>query len=220
MKVFKVLYLRKYNLSLPRTTIPRSSERGSLNVREAKSPNAPTRFVKAPARRAVRSWVRGLLFRIIGEMRKIKRIPVTREGYEKLVKDLASLKASRPEAVNTLSEARKMGDLSENGLYSAAKMRLRGIDSQILRLNIQIKLADIIEENKSGFVSINSKVLISDGKKERVLHIVGQFEADPLNNKISSSSPIGRGLIGKKTGDRVGVNIPSGRITFEILKVF
>ncbi len=176
MKVFKVLYLRKYNLSL--------------------------------------------LFRIIGEMRKIKRIPVTREGYEKLVKDLVSLKSSRPEAVNTLSEARKMGDLSENGLYSAAKMRLRGIDSQILRLNIQIKLADIIEENKSGFVSINSKVLISDGKKERVLHIVGQFEADPLNNKISSSSPIGRGLIGKKTGDRVGVNIPSGRITFEILKVF
>jgi len=152
-------------------------------------------------------------------MRKIKRIPVTREGYEKLKSDLNELKLLRPAAVNTLSDARKMGDLSENGLYTAAKMRLKSIDAQIFRLNIQIKLADIIEKKTDGVVGINTKVKISDGKKERDLHIVGQYEADPLNNKISNSSPIGRALIGRKVGDIVNVYTPSGKVNYKVLKI-
>ncbi len=152
-------------------------------------------------------------------MRKIKRIPVTQEGYERLVSDLKALKESRPKAVETLSDARKMGDLSENGLYTAAKMRLRGIDSQIFRLNIQIKLADIIKENKNDVVGLGSRVEVSDGQNIRTFYIVGDYEADPKNNKISSRSPIGRSLIGKKMGDSVEVSVPSGKVFYKITKL-
>lgn len=152
-------------------------------------------------------------------MRKIKRIPVTREGYEKLIDDLRVLKESRPDAVNTLSDARKMGDLSENGLYTAAKMRLRSIDSQIFRINIQIKLADIIEDKRSDVVALGSRVSVYDGNVERTFKIVGDYEADPKRNMISRISPIGKSLIGKKEGESLQINIPSGRITYKILKI-
>lgn len=154
------------------------------------------------------------------KIKQIRRIPVTREGFEKLKRDYEDLKKMRPQAVDTLSDARKMGDLSENGLYTAAKMRLKSIDSQMFRISIQIKLAEIIEENKSGIIGINSKVKIDDGASERTLHIVGRFEADPINNKISSNSPIGRGLLRKKSGDTVEIVTPSGKRIYKILEVF
>ena len=154
------------------------------------------------------------------QIKQIRRIPVTREGFEKLKRDYDDLKKIRPQAVDTLSDARKMGDLSENGLYTAAKMRLKSIDSQMFRISIQIKLADIIEENKSGVIGINSKVKIDDGVSQRTLHIVGRFEADPVNDKISSNSPIGRGLLRKKSGDTVEIVTPSGKRIYKILEVF
>lgn len=150
---------------------------------------------------------------------KIKRIPVTREGFEKLKKTLSELQKSRPEAVNNLSTARAMGDLSENGLYTAAKARLRSIDSQMFRLEIQIKLADIIESNNSGVVSIDSKVVVSDGVNEKTFHIVGDYEANPLESKISQHSPLGRALIGKKVGDTANFYAPKGLISYKILSI-
>jgi transcription elongation factor GreA len=153
-------------------------------------------------------------------MRKIERIPVTKEGFEKLQKDLTELKRIRPEAVNTLSDARKMGDLSENGLYTAAKMRLKSIDAQIFRLNIQIKLADIINKKDNFIIGLGSKVTVFDGKIERELYLVGDYEADPKSGKISKKSPIGRSLIGKRVGDSVSVFTPSGRKVYKILKTF
>ncbi len=152
-------------------------------------------------------------------MRKIKKIPVTKEGFEKLQKELLNLKTLRPQAVETLSEARKLGDLSENGLYTAAKMRLRSIDSQIFRINAQIKLADIIEENKSGVVGLGSKVKVSDGKSKRLFYIVGDYEADPLNGKITSNSPIGKSLMRKKVRDEILVKTPSGMVKYKILEI-
>lgn len=152
-------------------------------------------------------------------MRKIKKIPVTKEGFEKLQKELLNLKTLRPQAVETLSEARKLGDLSENGLYTAAKMRLRSIDSQIFRINAQIKLADIIEENKSGVVGLGSKVKVSDGKSKRLFYIVGDYEADPLNGKITSNSPIGKSLMRKKVRDEILVKTPSGIVKYKILEI-
>jgi len=152
-------------------------------------------------------------------VRKIKKIPVTKEGFEKLQKELLNLKTLRPQAVETLSEARKLGDLSENGLYTAAKMRLRSIDSQIFRINAQIKLADIIEENKSGVVGLGSKVKVSDGKSKRLFYIVGDYEADPLNGKITSNSPIGKSLMRKKVRDEILVKTPSGMVKYKILEI-
>lgn len=152
------------------------------------------------------------------KVRKIKRIPVTREGFEKLQKELGNLKKIRPEALNTLSDARKMGDLSENGLYTAAKMRLKSIDAQIFRLNIQIKLADIIEKKDNLVISLGSKVTIFDGKIEKDLYLVGDYEADPKSGRISKKSPIGKSLMGKRAGDSISVFTPSGEKIYKIIK--
>lgn len=152
-------------------------------------------------------------------MRQVKRIPVTKDGFKKLQNDLIELKKSRPEAVRVLAEARLMGDLSENGLYTAAKARLRAIDSQMFRIETQIKLADIIEADGSSIATIDSKIKVSDGTSEKVFHIVGDYEANPRENKISQHSPLGRALIGKKVGDTANFYAPKGLISYEILSI-
>ncbi len=152
-------------------------------------------------------------------MRKIKRIPITKEGLERLEKELEELKRIRPEAVVTLSDARKMGDLSENGLYTAAKMRLKSIDAQIFRLGIQIKLADVIERKGGNIINLVSRVTISDGKKEKELYLVGDYEASPKEGKISKNSPIGRSLIGRSVGDEVSVFTPSGKVNYKVIRI-
>lgn len=153
------------------------------------------------------------------EMRKIKRIPVTKEGYENLKKELENLQKERPNAVKTLADARGMGDLSENGLYTAAKARLRSIDSQIFRLDIQIKLADIIEDSGKGIVTLGSKVKVSNEFGEQTFHIVGDYEANPAEKKISQYSPLGKCLIGKKAGETAHFQAPKGTVSYKILAI-
>lgn len=152
-------------------------------------------------------------------MKQIRRISITKEGFEKLKEKLEELEKSRPEAVNTLSEARKMGDLSENGLYTAAKARLRSIDSQIFRIKTHIKLAEVIEERKTDEVVLGSKVKVSSNSDVKTFHIVGEYEADPSKNKISSNSPLGKSLLNKKPGEDVEVKTPSGKTVWKILKI-
>lgn len=149
---------------------------------------------------------------------RVKRIPVTKEGFEKLQEELSQLQKERPAAVKTLADARSMGDLSENGLYTAAKARLRSIDSQLFRLEIQIKLADIIEGRKD-LVTIGSSVRVKNGDTETVYQLVGDYEANPLENKISQHSPLGKVLIGKKMGETVNLVAPKGSITYKIISI-
>lgn len=151
-------------------------------------------------------------------MKKIKRIPVTKEGFEKLKIELEELKKERPNAVKTLAEARSMGDLSENGLYTAAKARLRSIDNQIFRLEIQIKLSDI-NDHSGDTIGIGSKIILGDGDLEISFQMVGDYEANPKERKISQHSPLGKVLIGKKKGDSVNFEAPKGLIVYKILKV-
>ncbi|PIT88856.1 MAG: transcription elongation factor GreA [Candidatus Levybacteria bacterium CG10_big_fil_rev_8_21_14_0_10_36_7] len=146
------------------------------------------------------------------------RIHFTKEGFEKIQKEYDEILASRKAAVATLSEARAMGDLSENGLYTAAKGRLRGIDSSLRRLKNQIKRAEITTPPKD-IVGIGSKVVVSDGKTEREFTIVGATEANPGENHISEYSPIGKTLLGKKAGDKAQIQTPSGIKIFEVKKI-
>lgn len=148
-------------------------------------------------------------------MKQIKRIPVTKEGFEKLQNELKRLQNERPQAVKTLAEARAMGDLSENGLYTAAKARLRSIDNEMFRLEIQIKLADIRESEKDT-VGIGSTVTISQGGTQNTYQIVGDYEANPQERKISQHSPLGKVLMGRKTGEKVNMHAPKGEISFII----
>lgn len=122
----------------------------------------------------------------------------------------------RKETLVSLSRAREMGDLSENGLYKASKMELGSINRQLGRISHLLRNAQVIERQSSDTVHIGSKVIISDGEKERTLLIVGDFESDPLQNKISQKSPIGEALLGKRIGETVTITIPSGKITYTI----
>ena len=155
----------------------------------------------------------------IKQVSRIKRIPVTREGFANLNKKLGELQKDRPQAVKNLAEARGMGDLSENGLYTAAKSRLRSIDSELFRLDIQIKLADIMEPANDNIVTIGSKVTVTSESGEKTFHIVGDYEANPVEQKISQHSPLGRALLDKKIGEIAKFDAPKGVISFKIISI-
>lgn len=152
-------------------------------------------------------------------IRKIKTIPFTKEGFDKIKIDYETLLQTRPDAVKTLSDARNLGDLSENGLYKSARSRLSGIDANLRRLKNIIKLAEVVSSSQNGVVGIGSTVEIFDGKENKSFHIVGTYESNPKTNSISAKSPIGYALVGKTAGDRVIVRTPKGNISYTILKV-
>lgn len=147
------------------------------------------------------------------------KITFTKEGFEKLQKEQQDLLAKRPQAVAELKRAREMGDLSENGAYKGAKFLLNQIDSRLRYLHHTLLHAVVVENAPDGVVGLNAKVVVSDGQEEREFQIVGDHEANPLEGKISSHSPIGSKLIGKKVGEKVYVETPKGTTTFTIKKL-
>lgn len=156
---------------------------------------------------------------MVSKIRALKRIPFTKEGFTKLEHKLERLKLDRPAAVKELARAREMGDLSENGLYTAAKARLISIDNQIFRTEMTLKLADVVGNTNSGIISIGSKITVSCDGEEITYTIVGDTETDPKEKKISRYSPIGNTLIGKSVGQNVTVSLPAGLKTYKILKI-
>ncbi len=150
---------------------------------------------------------------------KLKRIPFTKQGHAQLVQTLEELKLARPAAVKELARARELGDLSENGLYTAAKSRLISIDNQIFKSEMTLKLADIIEESENSGIHIGSKVKVKIDGTEFTYQLVGDTEANPKEYKITQFSPIGSALIGKLKGNKVTVSLPAGDKVFEIIEV-
>jgi|SRR3989344_346760 len=147
------------------------------------------------------------------------RIPFTKEGYENVKKEYKQVLEKRPEAVKTLSRARELGDLSENGLYKAARANLSMLDSRLRHLEMLVKNGVVAEKTKEGIVGLGSKVVIMSGEKTTDFIIVGRFEADPSKGKISNVSPIGRELIGKREGESINVKTPKGEIAYKIIKI-
>lgn len=151
----------------------------------------------------------------------MKKVQLTKSGFENLKKELEELeKNKRPKIVQRLQKARAMGDLSENSEYTAAKEELELIEGRIFEIRQIIENAQVIEtNNQNSNVQIGSSVIVEvDGKKEK-FEIVGEFEADPLNKKLSHSSPIGQALIGKKPGEWVEVEVPAGKIRYKIVEI-
>jgi len=145
-------------------------------------------------------------------------IQFTQEGYDKLQVDFDRLTEERKGAVETLAAARALGDLSENGLYTAAKGRLRSIDSQLFRLEMMLKLG-FVKKVKGDIVEIGTTVVVNDGRKEKTLTVVGGYESDPLNGKISQNSPLGKALLGKKVEEKVTIEVPAGKTTYTIRSI-
>lgn len=152
------------------------------------------------------------------------RVPMTSRGYQRLVEELKRLKSvERPRNVREIEEARGHGDLSENAEFHAAKERQSLLDLQIRDIEDKVARAQVIEVSKlSGDkVVFGATVSLADSDTgdKMVYQIVGDHEAEPKNGKISISSPVARGLIGKSEGDEVQVRTPTGVRSLEILSV-
>ncbi|MCA9371409.1 transcription elongation factor GreA [Candidatus Woesebacteria bacterium] len=145
---------------------------------------------------------------------------LTQAGYDKLVAELTELKEhKRPEAVEQLETARRKGDLSENSEYTAAKEALAFVHGRIQELEFILGNAEVFNSSTDGGIQIGSEILVQKDGKEETLFIVGEFESDPMNKKLSATSPIGKALLGKKVGESVEVQVPAGTLTYTVLKV-
>ena len=156
-------------------------------------------------------------------MAELQHTLVTKEGLEKLQKELDELRTkTRGEVAQRLKEAIAMGDLSENSEYDDAKNEQAFIEGHIVELENKINTAKIIDESVKGdVVSVGSKVIVLDTMYNDELEyvIVGSSEADPFNNRISNESPVGKAILGKRKGDEVEVSTPDGPVTFKVLAI-
>lgn len=149
-------------------------------------------------------------------------IKVTKQGLTELKAELEDLRGvKRPKIVERLANARGQGDLSENSDYQSAKEELEFLDGRIDELEEVIKNADVVSTNgKNGhMVNLGTKVTVKVNGRETIFDIVGEWEADPINKKISHDSPLGIALLGKKVGDKAEVAAPAGKVTYEILAI-
>ncbi len=148
----------------------------------------------------------------------------TKEGLEKLQEELEKLKSvDRPAISQQIAEAREKGDLSENAEYDAAKNAQGMLELRISKLEETLSQARIIDESQLDMnkVSILSKVKLKNLKNNAVMSytLVPENEANIKAGKISVSSPIARGLLGKEAGDTAEISVPAGLLTFQVLEI-
>jgi len=145
---------------------------------------------------------------------------LTKEGLVELKREYEDLvKTKRPVAVVRLSEARENGDLSENSEYSDAKEDLSFIDGRIAELEELLHGAKVVTSHGKSHIDVGSKVTLHVNGQKDIFHLVGEWEADPMNKKISHSSPLGKALMGKKAGEAVEVEAPAGKVLYKILSI-
>ncbi len=153
-----------------------------------------------------------------------KAIKMTEDGLKKLEEELETLKTKgRADIAEKIKIARGYGDLSENSEYDEAKNEQAKIEARIIEIEAMLKNAEIIVDIKGApkIVKVGAKVKVLDIElnEEFEYYIVGSTEADPLSNKISDESPMGKALMGKKTGSEAVVEAPAGEIKLKILKI-
>jgi len=152
-----------------------------------------------------------------------KKIYLTKEGLSELKKEYDDLtNTKRPAILSRVSQARNMGDLAENAEYAAAREELSFIDGRIDELEGLLKEAVIIRSNTRAsrhLVKLGSTVTLHTKGKKEIFTVVGEWEADPKEKKISHESPLGKALIGKKVGEKVEVEAPAGEISYTIVSI-
>lgn len=149
---------------------------------------------------------------------------VTKDGLKKLEEELEHLqKVRRKEVAERLKEAISYGDLSENSEYEEAKNEQAFVEGRVIELEYMIRNAKVVDEkhHSKQVVEIGTHVSIKNTKKSEELSItiVGSTEADPFNDRISNESPMGHALMGAKKGDKVEVMAPSGKVSYEVVKL-
>ena len=154
----------------------------------------------------------------------MEKTPLTKDGELKLQEELRNLKLERPKITKAIAEAREHGDLKENAEYHAAREQQGMVEAKIKDLEFKLANSEIIEnkptENKDQIIfgSFVELLNIDDNSKIKY-QLVGEDEADLSKNKISITSPIGKGLINKKVDDIITILVPKGELNFKIIKI-
>ncbi|AVX19322.1 MULTISPECIES: transcription elongation factor GreA [Carboxydocella] len=153
-----------------------------------------------------------------------KEVILTPEGYRKLEEELEELKTvKRREVAERIKQAIEFGDISENSEYEDAKNAQAFIEGRILTLEKMLRNARVINEGDihTDEVSLGSRVLLKDLEfgDEVEYSIVGTAEADPAQNKISNVSPVGKAILGRRKGEIVEVDVPAGKLRYQILDI-
>jgi transcription elongation factor GreA len=151
----------------------------------------------------------------------MKKVQLTQEGYDALKTEYSELtNGKRQKSIDRLQKARSMGDLSENSEYTAAKEDLAFIEGRIQELETLMQSATIVQQhNNNGHIDIGCIVTLGKAGQTEKFTIVGEFEADPMERRLSSTSPIGSALLGKKKGDTVHIEVPAGKLTYLIVDI-
>jgi transcription elongation factor GreA len=153
-----------------------------------------------------------------------EKVPMTREGYEKLKADLDRMQHFEMiEVAKRIAHARDLGDLSENAEYHAAREDQGMLQARIDELRDRLARAEIVDRNNlpADVVVFGTRVKLKnlDSGAEEVYELVGPGEEDYEKNRILTSSPRGQGLLGKKTGDLAEIRVPRGLLRYEVLEV-
>lgn len=154
----------------------------------------------------------------------MEQYPITREGYEKLKAQLDYMEnVEMVQIAKRIAAARELGDLSENAEYHAAREDQGILQAKINELKARLARAYIVDSSTlpSGEVVFGCKVRVKDldSGDEEMFHLVGPGQEDYAQNKILTTSPIGKGLLGKKVGDIAEIQVPAGLVRFEILEI-
>jgi transcription elongation factor GreA len=152
------------------------------------------------------------------------RIPMTRDGYEKVKAELAHLHDVKMlEVTKRVAAARDLGDLSENAEYHAAREDQGLLQAQIDLLRTKLAKAYIVDPNQlpkdTVVFGAKVKVMDLDMDEEETFELVGPGQDDPDKNRILTTSPIGQGLLGKKKGEVAEIEVPRGTIRFKVLEI-
>lgn len=147
-------------------------------------------------------------------------IPISIQGYKKLEEELARLKSERPAIIQAIKEAREEGDLRENAGYDAARERQGMAEARIKYIESRLALYQVVDLDKLGGDKVIFGATVDvedvDSGESKSFTILGPDEADPAKGSISFLSPVGQALLGREEGDEVTVDIPRGRVTYEV----
>lgn len=153
-----------------------------------------------------------------------EKVIITKEGLDKLEEELSYLRGTkRKEVTERIKQALEFGDISENSEYDDAKNEQAFVEGRIKEIENILNNAEVIDEDEVETTEVNVGTIVTikdmETEEEYDYKIVGTTEADPLDNKISNASPVGKALLGHKIGDEVEIDAPAGKIVYKILAI-
>lgn len=149
-------------------------------------------------------------------------VQLTQEGYDELTAELKDILDNKlPNAIARVATARAFGDLSENSEYHSAREDLSFLEGRKTELESLIAHAKIIKVSKKtgNVIDLGSKVTVKVGREKHLYHIVGEWEANPQEKKISHQSPLGKALLGKGKGESFEIDVPAGKLKYVVLDI-